>query len=196
MKKIMIILFAFFSLQANVHSNETYMYGGAKYFSYGVEKSDLQAINTSLIALGFSSSTTKTDNRGVGFDIGFGFNMSDNFAIEAGYVNYGTLEINTSTTGPVENLKLEIKGSGLTGAGVLKFGDDKENFYVKGGMHSWELDGKITASLGSSTEPLGSGTDLFGGVGFVMNNFYASYDYYVVDDGNFSSFGIGYKKSF
>ena len=55
MKKIIIILFAFFSLQANVHSNETYMYGGAKYFSYGVEKSDLQAINTSLIALGFSS---------------------------------------------------------------------------------------------------------------------------------------------
>ena len=122
--------------------------------------------------------------------------MSDNFAIEAGYVNYGTLEINTSTTGPVENLKLEIKGSGLTGAGVLKFGDDKENFYVKGGMHSWELDGKITASLGSSTEPLGSGTDLFGGVGFVMDNFYASYDYYVVDDGNYSSYGIGYKKSF
>ena len=187
-----LILFSSQSLKAE----ETYMFGGAKLFNYGIESSDLQTINTSLIALGFSSSTTKTDNQGVGFDIGLGFNMSDNFAIEAGYVNYGTLEINTSTTGPVENLKLEIKGSGLTGAGVLKFGDDKENFYVKGGMHSWELDGKITASLGSSTEPLGSGTDLFGGVGFVMDNFYASYDYYVVDDGNFSSFGIGYKKSF
>ena len=197
MKKILVfilglILFSSQSLKAE----ETYVFGGAKLFNYGIESSDLQAINTSLIALGFSSSTTKTDNQGVGFDIGLGFNMSDNFAIEAGYVNYGTLEINTSTTGPVENLKLEIKGSGLTGAGVLKFGDDKENFYVKGGMHSWELDGKITASLGSSTEPLGSGTDLFGGVGFVMDNFYASYDYYVVDDGNFSSFGIGYKKSF
>jgi len=197
MKKILVfilglILFSSQSLKAE----ETYVFGGAKLFNYGIESSDLQAINTSLIALGFSSSTTKTDNQGVGFDIGLGLNMSDNFAIEAGYVNYGTLEINTSTTGPVENLKLEIKGSGFTGAGVLKFGDDKENFYVKGGMHSWELDGKITASLGSSTEPLGSGTDLFGGVGFVMDNFYASYDYYVVDDGNFSSFGIGYKKSF
>ena len=197
MKKLIIIMnIIIFSLSNISKAEETYMFGGAKLFNYGIENSDLQTINTSLIALGFTSSTTKTDNQGIGFDIGLGFNMSDNFAIEAGYVNYGTLEINTSTTGPVENLKLEIKGSGLTGAGVLKFGDDKENFYVKGGMHSWELDGKITASLGSSTEPLGSGTDLFGGVGFVMDNFYASYDYYVVDDGNFSSFGIGYKKSF
>ena len=197
MKKTIIIILGLilFSSQS-LKAEEGYMYGGAKLFSYGIENSDLRKINTSLIALGFSSATTKTDNSGIGFDIGVGLNMSDNFAIEAGYVNYGTLEVNTSTTGPVENLKLEIKGSGLTGAGVLKFGDDKENFYVKGGMHSWELDGKITASLGSSTEPLGSGTDLFGGVGFVMDNFYASYDYYVVDDGNFSSFGIGYKKSF
>ena len=197
MKKTLIVILGLilFSSQS-LKAEETYMFGGAKLFNYGIESSDLQSINTSLIALGFASSTTKTDNSGVGFDVGVGFNMSDNFAIEAGYVNYGTLEVNTSTTGPVENLKLEIKGSGLTGAGVLKFGDDKENFYVKGGMHSWELDGKITASLGSSTEPLGTGTDLFGGVGFVMDNFYASYDYYVVDDGNFSSFGIGYKKSF
>ena len=37
-KKILIIVFAIFSLQSNVHSEETYMYGGAKYFSYGVEK--------------------------------------------------------------------------------------------------------------------------------------------------------------
>ena len=197
MKKLIIIMnIIIFSFSNISKAEETYMFGGAKLFNYGIESSDLQEINTSLIALGFSSSTTKTDNQGVGFDLGLGFNISDSFAIEAGYVNYGTLEINTSTTGPVENLKLEIKGSGLTGAGVLKFGDDKENFYVKGGMHSWELDGKITASLGTSTEPLGSGTDLFGGVGFVMDNFYASYDYYVVDDGNFSSFGIGYKKSF
>ena len=197
MKKLIIIMnIIIFSFSNISKAEETYMFGGAKLFNYGIENSDLQEINTSLIALGFSSATTKTDNSGIGFDIGVGLNMSDNFAIEAGYVNYGTLEVNTSTTGPVENLKLEIKGSGLTGAGVLKFGDDKENFYVKGGMHSWELDGKITASLGSSSEPLGSGTDLFGGVGFVIDNFYASYDYYVVDDGNFSSFGIGYKKSF
>ena len=197
MKKTLVVILGLilFSSQS-LKAEETYMFGGAKLFNYGIESSDLQTINASLIALGFSSATTKTDNQGFGFDIGLGFNMSDNFAIEAGYVNYGTLEINTSTTGPVENLKLEIKGSGLTGAGVLKFGDDKENFYVKGGMHSWELDGKITASLGSSTEPLGSGTDFFGGAGFVMDNFYASYDYYVVDDGNFRSFGIGYKKSF
>ena len=197
MKKTLVVILGLilFSSQS-LKAEEGYLFGGAKLFNYGIENSDLQTINTSLIALGFSSATTKTDNSGIGFDIGFGVNLSDNFALEGGYVNYGTLEINTSTTGPTENLKMEIKGSGFTGAGVLKFGDDKENFYVKGGMHSWELDGKITASLGSSAEPLGSGSDLFGGVGFVMDNFYASYDHYVVDDGNFSSFGVGYKSSF
>ena len=53
-------------------SAEAYMYGGAKVFNYGIEDSDLQEINTSLVSLGFSSSTSSTDNSGVGFDIGFG----------------------------------------------------------------------------------------------------------------------------
>ena len=187
-----LILFSSHSLKAE----ETYMFGGVKLFNYGIESSDLQTINTSLVSLGFTSSTTKTDNSGIGFDLGLGLNLSDNFAVEAGYVNYGTLEINTATTSPVENLTLEITGNGLTGAGVLKFGDDLENFYVKGGMHRWQLDGTVSTSLGSSSEALGNGTDLFGGAGFIVNNFYASYDYYVVDDGNFSSIGIGYRKSF
>jgi hypothetical protein len=197
MKKLIIIInLIFLSLSGISKAAEPYMYGGAKLFNYGIENSDLQTINTSLIALGFTSSTTKTDNSGIGFDLGLGLNLSDNFAVEAGYVNYGTLEINTATTGPVENLTLEITGNGLTGAGVLKFGDDLENFYVKGGMHRWQLDGTVSTSLGSSSEALGNGTDLFGGAGFIVNNFYASYDYYVVDDGNFSSIGIGYRKSF
>ena len=67
-KNVLIVLFAFLSLQTNSHSTETYMYGSGKYFNYGVEKSDLQAINTSLVALGFSSSSSSTDNSGFGFD--------------------------------------------------------------------------------------------------------------------------------
>ena len=57
------------------------MYGGAKIFNYGIEKSDLQEINTSLVALGFSSSTSSTDNTGVGFDIGFGAQISPNLFV-------------------------------------------------------------------------------------------------------------------
>ena len=72
------------------------MFGGAKVFNYGIETSDLQEINTSLVSLGFSSSTSSTDNTGIGFDLGFGFEIAPILSIEGGYVNYGTLTIKTT----------------------------------------------------------------------------------------------------
>ena len=99
LKKLLVFTFIFLLTQVKVNSAETYVYGGAKIFNYGIEKSDLQEINKSLVALGFSSSSSSTDNTGVGFDIGFGAEIAPNFAIEGGYVNYGTLTINTKLTG-------------------------------------------------------------------------------------------------
>ena len=197
MKKIMLLMIVFsFSSISISKAEESYLFGGAKLFNYGIETSDLQELNASLVSLGFSSSTSSTDNAGIGFEIGMGFNVVENFAIEVGYVDYGTLEINTTLTGPTETLKTEINGNGLTGAGVLKFGDAQENFYLKGGMHRWDFEGTVTASLGSSTEPLGTGTDMLAGAGFKMGNWYASYDYYFIEDGDISSIGIGYSRSF
>ena len=197
MKKILLtIIISLFTFINTSKAEESYIFGGAKLFNYGLETSDLRALNTSLVNLGFSSSTSTTDNSGIGFDFGVGLNLSDNFAIEVGYVDYGTLEINTTLTGPSETLKTEINGNGITGAGVLKFGDAQDNFYIKGGMHRWDFEGTVTASLGSSTEPLGTGTDLMIGAGYNSGNWFASYDYYYIDDGDISSIGIGYKKLF
>ena len=197
MKKIFMVLAMFvFFLSNTSKAEDAYMFGGVKLFNYGIESSDLQVINTSLVSLGFSSSLSTTDNTGVGFDLGIGLNLDENLALEFGYVNFGTLEINTTLTGPAETVKTEITGNAITGAGVFKFGDDQENFYLKAGMHSWDLNGKVTASLGSSTAPLGTGTDLTFGAGFKANNWFASYDYYAVEEGDFSSFGIGYSTAF
>tara|TARA_Y100000294_G_C8429828_1_gene286344 strand:- start:14 stop:598 length:585 start_codon:yes stop_codon:yes gene_type:complete len=181
--KLLIIIFTIFSVNTNVQSNETYVYGGGKFFNYGVEKSDLQVINTSLVNLGFSSSTSSTDNSGWGFDLGFGIEMTPNFFLEGGYINYGTLTINTTTTGPAETLKLDIKGNGVTAGGKFQI----DSYYVKGGMHSWDFTGKITSSLGSSSEPLGSGTDPFFGIGFGADGFEIGYEYYALDDGDISA---------
>ena len=191
-KNVLIVLFAFLSLQTNSHSTETYMYGSGKYFNYGVEKSDLQAINTSLVALGFSSSTSSTDNSGFGFDVGFGVEMAPNFFLEGGYINYGTLTINTTLTGPAETVKIDITGNGVTAAGKLQL----DSYYVKAGMHSWDFSGKITASLGSSSEPLGSGTDPFIGFGFGADGFEVGYEYYALDDGDISSLTFRYAYKF
>lgn len=197
MKKIFVMITAcFLSISSISNAEEKYLFGGVKLFNYGIEGSDLQVINTSLVNLGFSSSTSSTDNTGVGFDLGVGFNVSENLALEVGYVDYGTLEINTTTTGPAETIKTEISGNGLTAAAVLKIGDATENFYVKGGMHRWDFKGTATTSLGSSTEPLGTGTDPMLGAGFSFGNFYASFDYYMIDSGDISSLGLGYRKTF
>ena len=177
-------------------SEDSYMYGGLKIFNYGIDKSDLQEINSSLIDLGFSSSSSSTDNTGVGFDIGFGFKLDETYGVELGYVDYGTLTIKTNTTGPVENITTEIGGSGLTAAAVFMSGDVDDNFFLKAGMHSWEFEGTVTASLGSSTEPLGTGTDPFFSIGGAGGGWYYSFDFYTIEDGDISSMSFGYMSAF
>ena len=103
MKKAYITIFSLMLVLFNINTTKAedgYMFGGIKVFNYGIETSDLQVINTSLVSLGFSSSTSSTDNTGIGMDLGFGINISETLAAEVGYVNYGTLEINTTLTGP------------------------------------------------------------------------------------------------
>ena len=198
MKKFKKIILTFFLINfaSLAHADSGYMFGGAKVFNYGIDRSDLQAINTSLVNLGFSSSGSSTDNTGVGFEIGAGVHLSPEIAIEAGYVNYGTLEIKTKTTGPVENITTEIDGNGVTAAGVFIFGDQDDHAYIKAGMHSWEFTGTVTASLGTSSEPLGSGTDPFFSVGYKGAGWYAGYDHYTIDDGDISSISFGYASQF
>ena len=190
------VLISIFSISNIAKANEGYFFGGVKLFNYGVETSDLQEINTSLVALGFSSSTSSTDNSGVGFDFGVGYLIDDTFGFEVGYVNYGTLEINTTLTGPAEKVKTEIDGSGITFAGVARFGEADNYGYVKAGLHSWEFEGTVTASLGSSSEPLGTGTDPIFGIGYGAGGFIFGYDYYAIEDGDIGSLTLGYSSKF
>ncbi len=196
MKLTILAFFLSFVLIGSSKAESGYWFGGLKVFNYGIEKTDLQEINRSLIALGFDTSSSSTDNTGVGFDIGVGFDLTEATAFEVGYVDYGTLEINTTTTGPVENILTSIDGSGVTLAGVLRSGDKQNNAYIKAGMHSWEFQGTVTASLGSSTEPLGTGEGLYLSIGGAADGWYVSYDYYGIEDGSIGSFSFGYTAAF
>lgn len=192
-KKLLFITFIFLLTQVKVYSAEkSYLFGGAKIFNYGIESSDLQSLNSSLVALGFSSSTSSTDNTGIGFAIGYGSEITPNFFLEGSYINYGTLKIETRLTGPTENLTTEITGDGL--AGAIKYVE--EGFYVKAGLHSWDFTGTVTASLGSSTDAIGSGTDPFFGIGFDYDQWELGYEHYQIDDGDISSFTFTYSVKF
>ena len=187
-------IFFIFSVISTSTSNseEGYMYGGAKLFNYNVSNSDLQAINTSLVNLGFSSSTTSSENEGTGFDIVVGSNLTNFLAWEIGYVNYGKVEITTTTTGPAETIKTEIDGDGITSALVLKVGKNNINHaFLKVGAHAWDLKGRVNTSLGSSSQPLGHGTDPYFALGFKTKYLFVGYDYYLIDDNDISSYSIG-----
>ena len=192
MKKILtsILLLIFFN--TNAFSENNYVFGGVKVFNYGIETGDLRTLNQSLIDLGFSSSKSETDNTGVGFDLGMGIGLMEGVSVEAGYVNYGTLEIKTTLTGPAESLTTEISGDGVTVAGVLNL----EGIYLKGGIHSWDFTGTISTSKGSSSQALGTGTDPFFGIGFADNNFGYSFEHYIIDDGDISSVNVFFRMPF
>jgi hypothetical protein len=168
-----------------------------KRFNYGVEGEDLQAINRSLVNLGYASSRSSTDNVGNGFEIGGGVNFHKNFGAELSYVNLGTLTIKTTTTGPAESITTNIEGHSVAAAFVLKGGDDKNTFYGRVGMHSWDLDAKVRGTLGTGSASLGDGTDPFFGVGYKFNDLVRiGYDYYKIDDGNITSLSIGLNYKF
>ncbi len=192
MKKLIISIFVSIFALTSITKAESYVFGGAKIFNYGVETSDLQTINTSLVALGFSSSTSSTDNTGIGFDIGFGAEIAPNFSIEGAYVNYGTLTIKTNLTGPTENVTTDITGDGV--AGAVKFSQD--GYYAKVGLHSWDFSATVSTSQGSSSDPLGSGTDPFFGIGFGSEQMEFGYEYYKIDDGDISALTLRYAHKF
>ena len=117
--------------------------------------------------------------------------------MEASYVNLGTLTINTTLTGPSESLKTEIDGTSFAVALVVKGGDDKNTFYGRVGMHTWDLDGKVTGTRGAATASLGDGTDPFFGIGYKFGDLVRiGYDYYKIDDGDIRSFNIGLNYKF
>jgi hypothetical protein len=79
MKKFLVLILSIL-FSYNIANAENYIFGGAKLFNYGIEESDLQNINTSLVNLGFTSSVSSTDNTGIGFDLGAGFGITDNLS--------------------------------------------------------------------------------------------------------------------
>jgi hypothetical protein len=199
MKKIIIAVFALalFSSQSLRAEMKPYVYGGVKYFNYGISSSDLQAFNRAFISIGYTSSRSSTDNDGFGFELGVGIDVAPHIALEASYVDLGTLTIKTTTTGPIESFNTDIDGNSLTLGIVAKSETNTDRyFYGKAGMHQWDLDGKITGSRGTAAFTLGDGTDWFAGVGYRAGLFSVGYDYYKVDDGDISSITLSLVHNF
>jgi hypothetical protein len=91
--------------------------------------------------------------------------------MEGGYTNLGTLKIETTTTGPIENFTADIEPDGyeFSVLGKLKI-DDNSMMFVRVGLLSWDAKVTLTSSLGSTSGPLVTGTDITLGIGYEFNS--------------------------
>ncbi len=182
-----------FSQETAGANKQFYVLASLGAVDYNVESSELQEINTALVNLGFSSSTTSTDNQGVIYKIGAGFDFNEFLSLEGGYTNLGTLRIKTTTTGPSERITIDIKPDGFEFSGLVKYHfNDKALVYGRVGILSWKANGTVTASLGSASESFGSGTDVTLGIGFEYNPIRIEYQYYRLGDADINTFHVSY----
>lgn len=104
-----------------------------------------------------------TDDSDTAYKLYAGYQFNPNFAIEAGYVDFG--EFTASASNGVDSAKASLKVDGFTAALVGKLPiDGGFGIYGKLGMIAWDADAKIDGTLGSGSGST-DGTDPFYGVG-------------------------------
>tara|TARA_B100000029_G_scaffold496443_2_gene562769 strand:+ start:4336 stop:5043 length:708 start_codon:yes stop_codon:yes gene_type:complete len=197
MLRIGLVLGALLAFSSSVVANESsmkqrgYVLGGVGLTDFNVTTSDLQTLNTALINLGFSSSTSSTDNAGTYVKLHGGYHVNEYFAVEGGFTNLGTLEINTTLTGPSESIVTSVDIYGVEIAAIAKY-EVKNSFgFIKAGFFSWDADLSVNTSRGSASTFLGSGTDPTIGVGWQFGGqlgVRVEYQYYPVEDSDLQSY--------
>ena len=184
-KKLLVIISLFTFVNVSYAQSESYIYGGPKIFYYDVTEDDLQSTANEIVALGFSSAKVEANTAGVGFDIGFGGEISENVDLEAGFVYMGEFELKATMTGPTETLTSTSSAYSFPVGAKYKIGESDSNVYVKGGLHYWKQVTDINTSLGK-VDMWGTGLDPMFGIGGQLGNLIVHYEHY-----SFSGVGAG-----
>lgn len=95
------------------------------------------------------------DDEDTAFSVFGGYQFHRNFALEAGYTDFGSLEPDVAGT------DLELSSASLTAVGILPF-TERFSGYAKAGFQRWELDRAIPSLTGTAKD---DGTDPVYGVG-------------------------------
>jgi OOP family OmpA-OmpF porin len=95
------------------------------------------------------------DDEDTAFSVFGGYQFHRNFALEAGYTDFGSLEPDVAGT------DLELSSASLTAVGILPF-TERFSGYAKAGFQRWELDRAIPGLTGTAKD---DGTDPVYGVG-------------------------------
>lgn len=114
-----------------------------------------------------------TDDTDVSYKLFAGYQFNPYFAVEAGYIDFGSFTASGSDGGDSANLKLGVEGFTAALVGKLPI-QSGFSVYGKLGMIAWDADLKLNATIqGQSFHETGGedGTDPFYGIGaeYVVN---------------------------
>lgn len=117
---------------------------------------------------GLSTTVSAVDSRREGFGLGMGYNLTSNFAVEAGYLDLGQVDISFSATQAVDLTNIHPEsGDGITFSGLYKYAfNDQVGVKVRLGVFDWETEYETLAGSPLQLSKDGdSGTDFYWGIG-------------------------------
>ncbi|MCG8427620.1 MAG: porin family protein [Chromatiales bacterium] len=140
----------------------------------GVTSADVDSavFDSALADSGLASSTT-ADDGGAALRLTLGYEFNQHLAVEAGYVSFGDVDINSVVTAPVTGtVKSSTEVDGFTlGVRAGMPVTEKVLLFAKAGVFVWDAEWKTTASLstgvGSSSFD-DDGSDFTYGLGAAM----------------------------
>jgi len=167
------------------HSANAQEYAGQRYVGISIgqiknDYCDFVRFDTNDDALSFTRTCPDTDDDGIKFYVGH--NLHKNFAVEAGFIDFGEFKPNLATTryatfdgdnfsaGDVlasNSLPAKTSGNSLFVAGIWKIHvHPKVALFGKVGLHRWDIEFKIkSARFGIDFDTDDNGVDLFYGIG-------------------------------
>lgn len=153
-------------LGQGVAQAEPYMGLGLGQSMVDFEGSDFDA----LYAVDGFTTSTSVDDGDTAWKIFGGYRLNENFAVEAAYVDYGTITADSIVTVPLAgsiNVDLDATAWAIDAVGIMPLVDGFDLF-GKLGVAAWDIDSSITVALPPfviSGSPDDDGTDFHFGVG-------------------------------
>ncbi len=156
--------------------------GPEMYAGLGVGQSMIDVSGSDLDALAAAdglATTTTVDDNDTAWKIFGGYRVTENIAVEAGYMDYGTITADSIVTAPVAgsiDIDLDITAWHFDVVGILPLNDQFEMF-ARLGLAIWDVDGSYSAvagGLGFSGSTDDDGSDFHLGLGAsyaLMDNF-------------------------
>lgn len=156
MKKLALIAFVAATVATPALAGDVYIVGSIGRSTVDLNKNFL---DNALTSAGATSLSSTLDDSDTAYKIQVGYQYSQNFAVEGGYINLGEATYSASYTGGSANAKAEASGLNIAAVGILPI---NQSFSVFGKLGLIDAKVKVSANAtgpGGSASGSASSTD-------------------------------------